>query len=145
MNYGFACGLSQCIYSLLIDIYHPMDFSFPLGRSFKSNSYAYFAYKIRKVHYQHVLNLTLNSLKSEFSSPEGLYTKCHTAPVKSSREITLCLTGNDPAKRSQRCCIHWFCWRFRPLFLPPIIEFLSIYDIPKRFPRSVNRSADSIS
>lgn len=124
---------------------HPVDFSFPLGRSFKSNSHAYFSHKIRKVDYQYVLNLTLNSLKSEFSSLEVLYAKCHIAPVKSSREIRLCLTGNDLTKRSQRCCIHWFSWRFRPLFLPPIIEFPSIYDIPKRFPRSVNRAADSIS
>lgn len=106
MSYGFACGLSQCIYALLTGICHPIDFSFPLGRSFNSNSCAYFAHKIRKVDYQCVLNLTLNSLKSEFSSLEGLYTKCHVAPVKSSREIRLCLTGNDPAERSQRCCIH---------------------------------------
>lgn len=130
MSYGFACGLSQCIYALLTGIYHSIDFSFPLGASFNSNSYAYFAHKIRKVDYQYVLNLTLNSRKSEFSSLEGLYSKGHIAPVQSSREIRLCLTGNDPAKRSQRCSIHWFCWRFRPLFLPPIIEFLSIYDIP---------------
>lgn len=130
MSCGFACGLSQCIYALFSGIYHPFDFSFPLGRSFNSNSYAYFAHKIRNVDYQYVLNLTLNSLKSEFSSLEGLYTKCHIAPVKSSREIKLFCTGNCLARISLRCCIHWFCWRFRPLFLPPIIEFLSIYDIP---------------
>lgn len=37
----FACGLSQCIFSLLIVIYHPIGFSFPLERSFISNSYAF--------------------------------------------------------------------------------------------------------
>jgi len=34
----FAFGLSHHIYSLLIGIYHPSDFFFPLERSFMSNS-----------------------------------------------------------------------------------------------------------
>lgn len=52
--------------------------------------------------HQYVLNLTLNSLKSVFSSLEGMYTKCQITPVKSTSEIRLCRTGNDPAKGSQK-------------------------------------------
>lgn len=52
-----------------------------------------------------MLNVTLHSLKSLFSSLEGKYIPCQITPVRSTSEVRLLnVVGNDPGKASHKYC-----------------------------------------